>query len=157
MLGHMAEKLVTDALEQVVGGENPPDDFSLFHDGRGSRHTSRTFQRCFESHGIARFMSRSGNPMGGDALAESLFKMLKCEPVTARPQDEGEAKQDMFKCIELNYNRRRMHSSIGYNAPCDLEQMLPEEANFPSKKLWQLQLNRIDPVKLFIRIPLPLF
>lgn len=63
----------------------------------------------------------------------------------------------MFKCIELNYNRRRMHSSIGYNAPCDLEQMLPEEANFPSKKLWQLQLNRIDPVKLFIRIPLPLF
>ena len=27
----------------------------------------------------------------------------------------------MFKCIELNYNRRRMHSSIGYNAPCDLE------------------------------------
>ena len=84
MLGHMAEKLVTDALEQVVGGENPPDDFSPFHDGQGSRHTSRTFQCCFESHGIARFMSRSGNPMGGDALAESLFKMLKCEPVTAR-------------------------------------------------------------------------
>ena len=38
-----------------------------------------------------------------------------------RPQDEEEAKQDVLKYIELYYNRRRMHSSIGYNAPCDLE------------------------------------
>lgn len=32
-----------------------------------------------------------------------------------------EAKQDVFKYIELYYNRQRMHSSIGYSAPCDLE------------------------------------
>ena len=32
-----------------------------------------------------------------------------------------ESKQDTFKYIELYYNTRRMHSSIGYNAPCDLE------------------------------------
>ena len=32
-----------------------------------------------------------------------------------------EAKQDVFKRIELYYNRQRMHSSIGHNAPCDLE------------------------------------
>lgn len=31
------------------------------------------------------------------------------------------AKQDVFKYIELYYNARRVHSSIGYNAPCDLE------------------------------------
>lgn len=83
MLGHMAEKLVTDALEQVVGGENPPDDFSPFHDGQGSRHTSRTFQRCFESHGIARSMSRPGN-LWNDALAEPFFKTLKREPVSGK-------------------------------------------------------------------------
>ena len=29
------------------------------------------------------------------------------------------AKQNVFKYIELYYNRQRMHSSIGYNAPCD--------------------------------------
>ena len=33
----------------------------------------------------------------------------------------GEAKQDVLKYIEPCYNRQRMHSSIGYNAPCDLE------------------------------------
>ena len=32
-----------------------------------------------------------------------------------------ESKQDTFKYIELYYNTRRMHSSIGCNAPCDLE------------------------------------
>ena len=32
-----------------------------------------------------------------------------------------EARQDIFKYIELYYNRQRMHSAIGYNAPCDLE------------------------------------
>ena len=32
-----------------------------------------------------------------------------------------EAKQDVFKYIEPCYNRQRMRSPIGYNAPCDLE------------------------------------
>ena len=47
MAGRMAEKLVTDALGQVVGREGPPDDFSLVsHDDQGSQYTSRAFQRC---------------------------------------------------------------------------------------------------------------
>ena len=36
-------------------------------------------------------------------------------------QTQEEAKQDVFKYIELYYNRQRMHSSIGHSAPCDLE------------------------------------
>ena len=34
-------------------------------------------------------------------------------------QDEGGAKQAVFKYIELCCNTRKVHSSIGYNAPCD--------------------------------------
>ena len=122
MFGRMTEKLVTDALEQAVGRESPPDDFSLvFHDDQGSQHTSRAFQRCLESHGIAQSMSRPGNPWD-NAPAESLFKTLKRELVNGKGcKTREEAKQDVFKCIELYYNRQRMHSSIGYNAPCDLE------------------------------------
>lgn len=79
MSGRMTEKLVTDALEQAVGRESPPDDFSLvFHDDQGSQHASWAFQRCLESHGIAQSMSRPGNPWD-DALAESFFKTLKRE------------------------------------------------------------------------------
>ena len=122
MSGRMIEKVVTDALEQAVGRESPPDDFSLvFHDDQGSQHASRAFQRCLESHGIAQSMLRPGNPWD-DALAESFFKTLKRELVNGKGyKTREEAKQDVLKYIELYYNTRRMHSSIGYNAPCDLE------------------------------------
>ena len=122
MSGRMTEKPVADALEQTVGRESPPDDFSLvFHDDQGSQYASRAFQRCLESHGIARSMSRPGNPWD-DALAESFFETLKHELVNGKGcKTREEAKQDAFKYIELYCNTRRMHSSIGYNAPCDLE------------------------------------
>ena len=119
MSGRMTEKLVADALEQAVGRESPPDGFSLvFHDDQGSQHASRAFQRCLESHGIAQSMSRPGNPWD-NALAESFFKTLKRELVNGKGyKTREEAMQDVFKYI---YNRERMHSSIGYHAPCDLE------------------------------------
>lgn len=122
MSGLITEKLVTDALEQAVGRESPPEGFSLvFHDDQGSQHASRAFQRCLESHGIAQSVSRLGSPWG-NALAESFFKTLKRELVNGRGyKTREEAKQDVFKCIGPYCNTRRMHSSIGYNAPCDLE------------------------------------
>ena len=122
MSGRMTEKLFADALEQAIGRESPPDDFSLvFHDDQGSQHTSRAFQRCLESHGIAQSMSRPGNPWG-NAPAESFFKTLKRELVSGKAhKTREEAKQDVFKYIELYYDRQRTHSSIGHNAPCDLE------------------------------------
>ena len=122
MSERMTEKPVADALEQAVGGESPPDDFSLvFHDDRGPRHASRAFQRRLEPHGIAQSMSRPGNPWD-DALAESFFKTLKRELVNGKGcKTREEAKQDVLKYIELHCNRQRMHSSIGHNAPCDLE------------------------------------
>ncbi len=122
MSERITEKLVVDALEQAVGREDPPADFSLvFHDDQGVQYTSRAFQRCLESHGIAQSMSRPGNPWD-NALAESFFKTLKRELVKGGEyKTRDEARQDIFKYIELYYNRQRMHSAIGYNAPCDLE------------------------------------
>ena len=122
MSGRMTEKLVADALEQTVGGESPPGDFSLvFHDDQGSQHASQAFQRCLESHGTAQSISRPGNPWD-NALAESFFKTPEREPVNGKGcKTRGEAKQDVLKYIEPCCNRQRMHSSIGYNAPCDPE------------------------------------
>ena len=107
---------------QAVGRESPPDDFSLvFHDDQGSQHASRAFQRCLESHGIAQSMSRPGSPWD-DALAESFSKTLKRELVNGKGRKtREEAKRNVLKRIEPCCNRRRIHSSIGYNAPCDPE------------------------------------
>ena len=122
MSGRITEKLAIDALEQAVGREDPPDDFSLaFHDDRGSQYTSRAFQGCLESHGIARSMSRPGNPWG-NAVAESFFKTLRRELMNDRRYKTGdEARQEVLKYVELYYNRQRLHSKNGYMAPCDLE------------------------------------
>lgn len=120
--GRITEKPAIDALEQAVGREDPPDDFSLaFHDGQGSQYTSRAFQRRLESHGIAQSMSRPGNPWD-NAVAESFFKTLKRELINDRRyKSRDEARQEVFKYIELYYNRQRLHSKNGYMAPCDLE------------------------------------
>lgn len=122
MSGGITEKLAIDALEQSVGREDPPDGFSLvFHDDRGSQYTSRAFRRCLESHGIAQSMSRPGNPWD-NAVAESFFKTLKRELINDRRyKTRDEARQEVFKYIELYYNRQRLHSKNGYMAPCDLE------------------------------------
>ena len=121
MSDRIIEKIAVDAFEQAVGRESPSGDDNLaFHDDQGCQYTSRVFQRCLESRGIAQFMSRPGNPWD-NALAESFFKTLKRELVNGKGcKTREEAKQDVFKCIGLYCNRRRMHSSIG-NAPCDLE------------------------------------
>lgn len=122
MSGGITEKLAIDALGQAVGREGPPDDFSLvFHDDQGSQYTSRAFQRCLGSHGMAQSMSRPGNPWD-DAVAESFFKTLKRELINDRGyKSRDEARQEVFKYIELYYNRQRLHSKNGYMAPCDLE------------------------------------
>ena len=122
MSGRITERLAIDALEQAVGREGPPDDFSLvFHDDQGSQYTSRAFQRCLESHGIAQSMSRPGNPWD-NAVAESFFKTLKRELINDRRcKTRDEARQEVFKYVELHYNRQRLHSKNGYMAPCDLE------------------------------------
>ena len=66
-------------------------------------------------------MSRPGNPWD-NALAESLFKTLKRELASGKGRKtREETKQDVLKHIDPCCNGQRMHSSIGYNAPCDLE------------------------------------
>ena len=122
MSGRMTEKLVADALGQAVGREGPPDGFGLvFHDDQGSQHASRAFQRRLESHGIAQSMSRPGNPWD-NAPAEPLFKTPERELASGKGcKTRGEGEAGRVRIIELYCNRRRMRSSIGYNAPCDLE------------------------------------
>lgn len=66
-------------------------------------------------------MSRPGNPWG-NAPAESLFKTLERELVNGKGRKtREEAKQDIFKYIELYYNRVRMHSTLDYMSPVEYE------------------------------------
>ena len=66
-------------------------------------------------------VSRSGTPLD-NAVAESFFKTLKKELVEERSYGtRDEAEQDIFKYIELYYNRVRMHSTLDYMSPVEYE------------------------------------
>lgn len=117
----MLENLVIDALKQAVGRENPPDAGLVFHSDQGTQYTSYAFQQALISHGIEQSVSRPGNPYD-NAVAESFFKTIKRELVNGRNFDsQEEARQEIFKYIELYYNTKRMHSYLGYMSPSKYE------------------------------------
>lgn len=115
-------KVAIDAIEQAVGREGPPDDGSLvLHDDQGTQHASRSFRRCLGSHGVAQSVSRPGTPLD-NAVAESFLKTLKRESAEERSYGtRDEAKQDIFKYIELYCNRVRMHPALDYTPPVEYE------------------------------------
>ena len=122
MSGRITEKLVADALERRSEGRARPRASASsstmtrvpsMHSGRSSAASSPT-----ESPDPCRGRATHGTTRS----RKSFFKMLKRELVNGKGcKTREEAKWDVLKCIELCYNRQRMHSSIGYNAPCDLE------------------------------------
>ena len=118
----ITEKVAIDAIEQAVGREDPPDDGSLvFHGDQGAQYTSRSFQRCLDSHGIVQSASRPGTPLD-NAVAESFFKTLKRELVKERSyRTRDEAKRDIFKYIEPYCNRARMHFALDCMSPVEYE------------------------------------
>ena len=122
MSGRITEKAAIDAIVRAVGREGPPDDGGLVsHDGQGAQCAPRSLRRCLDSHGTAQSASRPGTPPD-NAVAESFFKTLKRELAEERSHGtRGETKRDIFKRIELYYNRVRMHSTLGYMSPVEYE------------------------------------
>ena len=72
-----------------------------------------------EENGITGSMSSPGCPYDNSCM-ESFFASLKKELIYRRKYDTiEEVKTDIFKYIELSYNRKRLHSSLGYMSPVE--------------------------------------
>ena len=116
----ITERAAVDAMGQAVGGEGPPDGGDLvFHDDQGAQHTSRSFRRHLDPHGMVQTVSRPDTPLD-NAAAESFFKTLKRELAEERGYGtRDEARKDVSKYMELYYNRARMHSTLDYMPPVE--------------------------------------
>jgi len=69
-------------------------------------------------------MSRKGN-CWDNAVVESFFATLKKEEVHRKDYlTHEQAKASLFYYIEIFYNRKRRHSTLGYISPDDYEQSL---------------------------------
>lgn len=81
------------------------------------QYTSSEFRSLLEKNGMRQSMSRKGD-CWDNAVAESFFKTLKVEKVNhMKYQTMKEAKTDLFRYIEIFYNRKRFHSTLGFTSP----------------------------------------
>ena len=90
----------------------------IFHSDRGVQYACHEFRNVLKAHPlVVQSMSRKGN-CWDNAVAESFFKTLKSELIyTTEPTTMAEAKVNVFEFIEIWYNRKRMHASLGYLTP----------------------------------------
>lgn len=102
----------------------------LFHSDRGIQYASREFKSLLKSNDlITQSMSRKAN-CWDNAVAESFFKTLKVELVYDYEFESiEEAKSKVFEWIEIWYNRKRLHSSLGYKTPYEVEQEFYRKIN----------------------------
>jgi putative transposase len=120
MAQRMESRLVVDALDMAVS-RRFPDDGLLAHSDRGSQYASEHYQRLLAKHGIACSMSGVGQ-CWDNAPMESFFASLKKELIHHEDyQTRSEARASIFEYIEVFYNRKRRHSSLGYLAPTEFE------------------------------------
>jgi putative transposase len=122
MSERMTRTLVIDAFTLAVKRRNPPRGL-LHHSDRGSQYASADFQRLLAKYGAVCSMSRKGN-CWDNAPVESFFGFLKREHVFHnRYLTRAQARQSIFDYIERFYNRKRIHSSLGFKTPSEVDQL----------------------------------
>ena len=93
----------------------------VHHSDRGVQYASRAYTDLLVEHGIQISMSRRGNPYD-NAKAESFMKTLKHEEVyRSEYVDMADARRQIGTFIESVYNRKRLHSALGYRSPVEFE------------------------------------
>lgn len=112
----MTRDLVIAALRMAYFRRRPKPGL-LHHSDRGSQYCSQDYRSLLTDYGMRASMSRKGN-CWDNAPMESFFNSLKNERVFHRNYaTRDEARKDIFDYVEVFYNRKRRHSSIGYQTP----------------------------------------
>jgi len=116
MADHMRTELVTDALE-MAARNHALEPKCIMHTDRGTQYTSTEYATKIADLDMRASLGRTGI-CWDNALAESFFASLKNERVHHMVYPtRKKARADIARYIELFYNRRRLHSALGYRTP----------------------------------------
>jgi transposase InsO family protein len=134
--------LTLEALKMAIARRQPAPSV-IHHSDQGVQYASTEYVDELRSYGFQISMARTGNPYE-NAMMESFFKTLKHEEVYLW---EYETYQDVVArlpyFLEEVYNRKRLHSAIGYRSPDDFEQLLLNQDNYglPRQSLLTLSVQ----------------
>jgi transposase InsO family protein len=119
MADHMKTSLISDAIDMAARNVKLTDG-CVFHSDRGSQYTSHDFRKKLRGMKLRPSHGRTG-VCWDNAMAESFFGALKNELVyrTAFPT-RRHAREAIVRYIEVFYNRKRLHSGLGYKTPAEV-------------------------------------
>ena len=119
---NMGRQLVMNALARALKNRCTESTKGLIHHSdQGVQYASQDYVDCLKKHNILISMSRKGNPYD-NAFAESFIKTLKWEEVYLNEYETFEdALRNIRHFIEKVYNKKRLHSGLGYKSPDQFE------------------------------------
>jgi len=119
----LATRLVKAALEKAIAVRQPPPGL-VHHSDRGVQYASDEYLQMLQANQMIPSMSRPANPYD-NASCESFMRTLKREEIYANTYvDLEHLRANIAAFIEHYYNRCRLHSALGYQAPDEFERQL---------------------------------
>lgn len=116
MSSRMTADLVCDALNMALWRRGFPQGL-IIHSDRGSQYCSTAYREIISANKLRQSMSRKGN-CWDNACVESFFHSLKVEAIHDEPLMNRETmRSTVFEYIDIDYNRQRRHSTLGYLSP----------------------------------------
>ena len=116
MTDHMEATLVSDALTMAIDRRHPGQGL-LHHSDRGVQYACDDYRKVLDRAGMELSMSGKGDCWDNAAM-ESFWSTLKTELMHHEHYATREAaRMSIFEYIEVFYNRKRLHSVLGYKSP----------------------------------------
>lgn len=120
---YLDAELTLTALRMALAIRAVPSGL-VHHSDRGVQYASADYTGLLVEHSIQISMSRTANPYD-NARCERFMRTLKYEEVYLSDYDTlAEARASIKHFLEEVYNRKRLHSSLGYMPPAEFEQSL---------------------------------
>jgi len=125
----LSHEMVLTALKRAIRSRLPGKGV-IFHSDRGVQYACYNFREELKKHGFVQSMSRKGD-CWDNAVAESFFSIIKSELIHHnRFKGSQDTLAAVFEYIEVYYNRKRKHSTLGYQTPEQFERSIKSAVCF---------------------------